>query len=98
MEFSIKDFFSKCDQIPSFLQIWSHLLKKPLMENSFFYAVLTLIKMIKNCLKGRKKTFAQTIMNVGKLNKNYLSKKVCLYKNLSYPCRSHQIQIHLLKK
>ena len=24
MEFSIKDFFSKCDQIRSFLQIWSH--------------------------------------------------------------------------
>ena len=25
-EFSIKDFFSKCDQIRSFLRIWSHLL------------------------------------------------------------------------
>ena len=32
-EVSIKDFFSKCDQIRSFLQIWSHLLKKSLMEN-----------------------------------------------------------------
>ena len=30
---SIKDFFSKFDQ--SFLQIWSHLLKKSLMENFF---------------------------------------------------------------
>ena len=28
-----KDFFSKCDQIRSFLQIWSHLLKKSVMEN-----------------------------------------------------------------
>ena len=28
MKYSIKDFFSKCDQIRSFLQIWSHLLKK----------------------------------------------------------------------
>ena len=28
MKFSIKDFFSKCNQILSFLQIWSHLLKK----------------------------------------------------------------------
>ena len=28
-----KDSFSKCDQIRSFLQIWSHLLKKPIMEN-----------------------------------------------------------------
>ena len=36
MKFSIKDFFSKCDQIRSFLRIWSHLLKKFLMENFFF--------------------------------------------------------------
>ena len=28
MKFSIKDFFSKCDQIRSFLRIWWHLLKK----------------------------------------------------------------------
>ena len=28
MKFSIKDFFSKCDQICSFLRIWSYLLKK----------------------------------------------------------------------
>ena len=28
MDFSIKDFFSKCDQNRSFLRIWSHLLKK----------------------------------------------------------------------
>ena len=39
MKFSIKDFFSKCDQIRSFLWIWSHLLKKPLMENFNFCAV-----------------------------------------------------------
>ena len=36
MKFSIKDFFSKCDQIRSFLRIWSHLLKKSLMENFIF--------------------------------------------------------------
>ena len=30
MKFSIKDFFSKCDQIRSFLRIWSHLLKESL--------------------------------------------------------------------
>ena len=28
MKFSIKDFFSKCDQICTFLRIWSHLLKR----------------------------------------------------------------------
>ena len=36
MKFSIKDFFSKFDQIRSFLRIWSHLLKKSLMENFIF--------------------------------------------------------------
>ena len=36
---SIKDFFSKCDQIRSFQEIWSHLLKKSLMENFIFCAV-----------------------------------------------------------
>ena len=36
MKFSIKDFFSKCDQIRSFLRIWSHLLKKSLTENFLF--------------------------------------------------------------
>ena len=36
MKFSIKDFFSKCEQIRSFMRIWSHLLKKSLMENFIF--------------------------------------------------------------
>ena len=39
MKFSIKDFFSKCDQIPRKLRIWSHLLKKSLIENFIFCAV-----------------------------------------------------------
>ena len=39
MKFSIKDFFSKCNQILSFLRILSHLLKKSLMENFIFCAV-----------------------------------------------------------
>ena len=33
MKFSIKDLFSKCDQIHRKLRNWSHLLKKSLMEN-----------------------------------------------------------------
>ena len=49
MKFSIRDFFSKCDQIRSFLRIWSHLLKKSLMENFTFCAVFN------------KKTFSQAI-------------------------------------
>ena len=39
MKFSIKDLFSKCDQIGRKLRIWSHLLKKSLMENFIFCAV-----------------------------------------------------------
>ena len=39
MKFSIKDFSNKCDQIRRKLQIWSHLLKKSLMENFIFCAV-----------------------------------------------------------
>ena len=39
MKLSITDFFSKCDQIRSFLRIWSHLLKKSLMKNFIFCAV-----------------------------------------------------------
>ena len=38
MKFSIKDFFSICDQIQRKLRIWSHLLKKSLMENFIFCA------------------------------------------------------------
>ena len=36
MKFPIKDFFSTCDQICRKLRIWSHLLKKSLMENFIF--------------------------------------------------------------
>ena len=39
MKSFIKDFFSKCDQIRSKLQIWSHLLKKFLLENPIFCGV-----------------------------------------------------------
>ena len=39
MKFSIKNFFNKCDQIRRKLPIWSHLLKKSLMENFIFCAV-----------------------------------------------------------
>ena len=39
MKFSIWNVFSKCDQIRRKPQIWSHLLKKSLLENLFFWAV-----------------------------------------------------------
>ena len=40
MKLSIKDFFSKCDQIRRKLRIWSHLLKKSLMENFISWKLL----------------------------------------------------------
>ena len=47
----MKNFFSKYDQIRSYLRIWSHLLKKSLTENFIFRAVIPLRGMIKT--KGR---------------------------------------------
>ena len=41
MKFSIKGFLSKFDQTRSFLRIWSHLLKKSLIENFIFCAVIS---------------------------------------------------------
>ena len=49
VKFSIKDFFSKCDQIRSFLRIWSHLQKKSLMKNFIFCAVMTAISIFSHC-------------------------------------------------
>ena len=46
MKFSIKDFLSKCDQISGFLRIWSHLLKKSLMEKFIFCAVLAIFEKL----------------------------------------------------
>ena len=63
MKFSIKDFFSKCEQIRSFLLIGSHSLKKSLMENFIFCALLweaegiILFETNTNMLNSNKKTF-----------------------------------------
>ena len=43
MKFSIKDFFSKCDPIRRKVRIWSHLLKKPFMENFSFCTVIAVL-------------------------------------------------------
>ena len=39
MKVAVEDFFSQCDQRRSFLRIWSHFLKKSLMENFNFRTV-----------------------------------------------------------
>ena len=46
IKFSIKDFFSKCDQVHKKLRIWSHLLKKSLMENIFLAVLFCLFKFV----------------------------------------------------
>ena len=48
MKFSIKDFFSKCDQIRRKLRIWSHLLKKFLTKN-FISCTVTCSSKFANC-------------------------------------------------
>ena len=48
---SIKDFFSKCDQIRNFLLIWSCFLKKFLMENFIFGAVNFMLLVYWSMLK-----------------------------------------------
>ena len=46
MKFSIKDFFSKCDQFRSFLWIWPYLPKKSLTENFIFCSVCFCLKFL----------------------------------------------------
>ena len=48
-KFSVKDFFSTCDQIRRKILIWSNLLTKSLMENFTFCAMLQ-IKFITDCM------------------------------------------------
>ena len=52
IKFSNKDFFSKCDQIRRLPQIWSHLLKKSLMENLIFCTVLTILVLHRDTNKS----------------------------------------------
>ena len=62
-KFSIKDFFSKCEQIRSFLQIWSNLLKKS----------VTLFRMERGLLATFWTFFsAVTSTNVGIIRKIFL--------------------------
>ena len=55
MKFSIKDIFSKCDQIRRKLWIWLHLLKQSLMQNFIFCAVIYLGRNFLNFKKEKKK-------------------------------------------
>ena len=54
MKFSVKGLSRKCDQIRKNLRIWSHLLKKSLLENFIFYAVKILRQELKENIRNKK--------------------------------------------
>ena len=56
LKVSIDDFFGKCDQIHRKMGIWSHLLKKSLMENLIFCAVSAKKSIFKYSAKCTGKT------------------------------------------
>ena len=62
MKFSVKGFFSKCDEIRRKLRIWSYLLKNSLMENFIFCSMVGIIWKI---FKGAGKTYtrAKTVVH-----------------------------------
>ena len=85
MKFSIKDLFSKSDQIRKKLRIWSNLLKKSLMKD-FIFAYFWTVSSKKIVLKiweyfwdnipGDRQTFAclkSTIKTLGKCMKSIQS-------------------------
>ena len=67
MKLSFKDFFSKCQQIRSFLRIWSHLLKKPLMENFIFCEVCVGLTYWMVCSKPQPFTFSKLLFEYRKI-------------------------------
>ena len=64
MNFPIKYFFSKCDQIRGKLLIWSHLLKKSLMENFIFCAVQKGFQKLWQVVFGVQKVTVKTLSPV----------------------------------
>ena len=72
LKFSLKKFFSKCDQICSFLRILSHLQKKSLMESSIFCAVFE--------IRFRVSRFINTLKPWSQIDNNKsLAIQECLY-------------------
>ena len=59
MKFSIKGFFRKYEQICAKLEIWSHLLKKSLMQNFSFCAVVLYQRCLRDFVKHPQWRFFQ---------------------------------------
>ena len=71
IKFSIKDFFSKCEQIRRKFRVWSYILEKSLMENFSFSAVnLTIAR------KSLKSDISQQILTWSKSTIKILKKGV----------------------
>ena len=65
MKFFTKDLFSKCDQIHRKLRIWSHLLKKSLMENfRFFCSVMGNKLLVDRMLAGKKVWYINETLSI----------------------------------
>ena len=96
MKFSNKDFLSKCDQIHRKQRIWSHLLKKSLMKNFIFCAVVLsqIFERVQNMLLRRKNESAtwyrssfklgNIIKSVSDMDRHLTGMKTFLYKVSSY--------------
>ena len=91
MKFSIEDFFSKCDQIHSLLRIWSHLLKKSLMENFIFCAVVFRHILRSEDLNGKRQN--------DKISKVKIGSRLCVNHDLTicfYPTDTlpNKLKVH----
>ena len=71
MKFSIKGFFSDCDQIRKKLQIWSHLLKKSWMGNFIFVQCRAVSSQLVTLVTYVKYLNSDLITNIFKKNKNW---------------------------
>ena len=78
MKFFVRDFLSKCGQIRNFLRIWSHFLKKSLIENFIFCAV----KYFRNKLLHRRFTNSQIQFCEGGLYGCLRRSKIHLFTNI----------------
>ena len=76
-KFSTRDFFSKCDQIRSFLRIWSHLLKKSLMEDFNFCAVWEINEVTSKCQTD---VLNKTSKKSSKTVKANITVELCIFK------------------
>ena len=74
MKLSINDFLSKCGQIRSYLGSWSHLLKKLLIENFIFSALMdqTALSLSQDVLEMLEKYKKEPCMFFIKVNQIFL--------------------------